>query len=66
MPSLSNQTFVWTKRKQPKETTLHVQDTFLYISLPFIVLHDLQRETSRNFVATRFVQEMLYVFLFTS
>ena len=66
MPSLSNQTFVWTKRKQPKETTLHVQHTFFVY---FFAVHSfarLQRETSRNFVATRFVQEMLYVFLFTS
>ena len=59
------------QRKQPKKSvgligkklTLHVQHPFLYISLP--VFSRLQRETSRNFLVTRFMEEMLYVFLFT-
>ena len=36
---------------------------FLYISL--LLFCTTQRETSRNFLVTRFMDEMLYVFLFT-
>ena len=37
-----------------KITTLHVQHTFLYISLPFFFAR-LQQETSRNILVTRFM-----------
>ena len=37
----------------------------LYISLPLFCTTRLQRETSRSFLVTRFMEEMLYMFLFT-
>ena len=43
-----------------KKTTLHVQHTF-FVYLFAVVLHVLQRETSRNF----FMEEMSYAFSFT-
>ena len=46
-----------------KKTTLHVQHTFFVHFLSLFAR--LQRETSRNFVVTRFMEEMSYVFLFT-
>ena len=48
-----------------KKTTLHVQHTFLYISVFAVFFARLQRETSRNFQVTRLMKEMSYVFLFT-
>ena len=49
-----------------KKTTLHVQHTFFCTSLCrcFARLR-LQGETSRNFLVTRFMEEMSYMFLFT-
>ena len=46
-----------------KKTTLHVQHTFC----PFLCscLARPQRETSRNFQVTRFMEEMSYLLLFT-
>ena len=46
-----------------KKTTLHVQHTFLYISVFAVFFARLQRETSRNFQVTRLMKEMSYVFL---
>ena len=46
-----------------KKETLHVQHTFFVQFLPLSAR--LQRKTSRNFVVTRFMEEMSYVFLFT-
>ena len=46
-----------------KKETLHVQHTFFVQFLPLFAR--LQRKTSRNFVVTRFMEEMSYVFLFT-
>ena len=45
-----------------KKTTLPgaAQILFLYIAFA-----RLQRETSRNFIVTRFMEQMSYVFLFT-
>ena len=43
-----------------KKTTLHVQHTFLYISLPLFCT----TETSFYFLFTRFMEEM-FVFVFT-
>ena len=43
-----------------KKATLHVQHTF-FVYLFAVVLHVLQRETSRNF----FMEEMSYAFSFT-
>ena len=43
-----------------KEATLLVQHTFLYISLPLFAR--LQRETSKNVLVTRFLEELSYVF----
>ena len=45
------------------KTTLHVQHTFLYISLP-LFLHDYNVNLSRNFLVTRFMEEMSSLFLF--
>ena len=47
-----------------KKATLHVQHTFFctFICLCFVRL---QRETSGNFLVTRFMEEMSYVFSFT-
>ena len=48
-----------------KISILHVQHTFLYISLPLHCFARLQHETgSRNFPLTGFVLEMPYAFLF--
>ena len=47
-----------------RKATLHVQHTF-FLYFFAVVLHDVQRETSRNFLVTRFLEEMSYVFLFT-
>ena len=46
-----------------KKATLHVQHTFCtFLCRCFARL---QRKTSRNFLVTRFMEEVLYVFLFT-
>ena len=45
-----------------KKATLHVQRTFLYISCRCFAR--LQRETSRNFLVTSFMEEISYLFLF--
>ena len=47
-----------------KKATLHVQHTFFYLFLCLCFARP-QRETSRNFLATRFMKEMSHVFLFT-
>ena len=47
-----------------KKTTLHVQHTFFCTFLCRCFAR-LQRETFRNFLATRFMEEMSYVFLLT-
>ena len=47
-----------------KKATLHVQHTFFYVFLCLCFARP-QRETSRNFLATRFMKEMSHVFLFT-
>ena len=39
--------------------------TFLFCTFPCRRFARLQRETSRNFLVTRFMEEMLYVVLFT-
>ena len=46
-----------------KKATLDVQHTFLYIFCRCFAR--LQRETSRNFLVTRFMEKMSYVLLFT-
>ena len=43
-----------------KKTTLHVQHTFLYISLPLFCT-----TTAWNFLVTRFMEEMSYLLMFT-
>ena len=45
---------------QKKKKTLHVQHTFLYISLPLFCT-----TTTRNFQKPFFMEEMSYVFSFT-
>ena len=47
-----------------KKVTLHVQHTF-FVHVFAVFFARLQRETSRNFLVTRFIKEMSYVFLFT-
>ena len=47
-----------------KKTTLHVQHTY-FVHLFCRCFARLQRETSRNFLVTRFMEEMSYVFSFT-
>ena len=47
-----------------KKATLHVQHTFFCTFLCRCFAR-LQRETSRNFLVTRFMEEMSYVFLLT-
>ena len=47
-----------------KKKTLHVQQTFLYISVSLFCTTT-TRNSARNFPVTRFMEEMLYVFLFT-
>ena len=44
-------------------STLHVQHTFLYISLPLFCTTTTWN-SARNFLVTRFMEEKLYVFLF--
>ena len=46
-----------------KKATLHVQHTFFAHFFAFVFARP-QRETSRNFLATRFMEEMSHVFLF--
>ena len=53
-----------TKAKK-KTTTWHVQHTFFVQSFLCRCFARRQRETSRNFLVTRFMEEMLYVVLFT-
>ena len=48
-----------------KKATLHVQHTFFVHFFAVNCFARLQRETSRNFLVTRFREEMSYVFLFT-
>ena len=40
-----------------RKATLHVQHTF-FLFFFAVVLHDVQRGTSRNFLVTRFLEEM--------
>ena len=47
-----------------KKATLHVKHTFFYTFF-CRCFAPLKRETSRNFLVTRFMEEMSYVFLFT-
>ena len=47
-----------------KKTTLHVQHTFFCTFLCRCFARP-QRETSRNFLVTRFMEEMSYLLLFT-
>ena len=47
-----------------KKATLQVQHSF-FCTFLYRYLARLQRETSRNFLATPFMKEMSYVFLFT-
>ena len=47
-----------------KKATLHVQHTF-FVHFIAVVLHDYNVKTCRNFLVTRFMEEILYVFLFT-
>ena len=47
-----------------KEATLHVQHTF-FVHFFAVVFARLQRETSRNVLVTRFMEELWYIFLFT-
>ena len=47
-----------------KKTTLHVQHTY-FVHFFCRCFARLQRETSRNFLVTRFMEEMSYVFSFT-
>ena len=47
-----------------KKATMHVQQTFFNAFLCLCFARP-QRETSRNFLATRFMKEMSHVFLFT-
>ena len=49
---------------ESKKATLHVQHTFLCAFLCRCFAR-LQRETSRNFLVTRFMEEMSYVLLFS-
>ena len=46
-----------------KKVTLHVQHTF-FVHFFAVVFARLQRETSRNFLVTRFMEEMSCVTLF--
>ena len=46
-----------------KKATLHVQ--YIFFTFLYRCFARLQLETSRNFLATRFVEEMSYVFSFT-
>ena len=48
-----------------KKATLHVQHTFFVHFFAAVCFARLQRKTSRNFLATRFMEEMSYVFFFT-
>ena len=54
-----------TKAKKKTKTTWHVQHTFFVQSFLCRCFARRQRETSRNFLVTRFMEEMLYVVLFT-
>ena len=47
-----------------KKKTLYVQHTF-FCTFLFRCFARLQRETSRNFLVTRFMEELSYLFLFT-
>ena len=47
-----------------KKTTLNVQQFFFCIFLSRCFAR-LERETSRNRIVTRFIEEILYAFLFT-
>ena len=47
-----------------KKATLHVQHTF-FCTFLCRCFSRLRRETSRNFLVTRFMEEMSHVFLFT-
>ena len=55
-------TTIYRCRVISKKATLHVQHTFFNLCHCFARL---QRETSRNFLVTRFMEEMSYLFLFT-
>ena len=47
-----------------KKATLHMQPTF-FVHFFVVFFARLQRETSRNFLVSRFMEEMSYVFSFT-
>ena len=48
-----------------KKATLHVQHTFFVVFFAGFFFALLQRETSRNFLVTSFMEEISYVFSFT-
>ena len=48
-----------------KKGTLHVQHIFFFCTFRCRCFARLQRGTSRNFLVTRFMEEMSYMFLFT-
>ena len=52
--------------KKKQKTTWHVQHTFFVQSFLCRCFARRQRETSRNFLVTRFMEEMLYAVLFTA
>ena len=47
-----------------KTATLHVQHTYI-VHFFAVALHDFIVKLPRNFLVTRFMEEMSYVFLFT-
>ena len=62
---LENKFFPNKITKAKKKPTWHVQHTFFVQSFLCRCFARRQRETSRNFLVTRFMEEMLYVVLFT-
>ena len=54
-----------TIRLISKKATLHVQQEYFFLHFFGRCFAQLQRETSRNFLVTRFMEEMSYVFSFT-
>ena len=48
-----------------KKATLHVQQEYFFLHFFGRCFAQLQRETSRNFLVTRFLEEISYVFSFT-
>ena len=54
-----------TIRLISKKATLHVQQEYFFLHFFGRCFAQLQRETSRNFLVTRFLEEISYVFSFT-